>query len=72
MAKRQPTPLEALNRDHNWKMGSLRRTQAILQSFEVVSASNAALNALEVERQHHVDVFERRKRELAEHGYVLS
>lgn len=69
---REQTPLEKLARDHNWKMGSLRRTQAILQSFEVKSASVAALNALEVEREHHVERYERRKREIAEHGDYLS
>lgn len=72
MAKREQTPLEKLARDHNWKMGDMRRSEGIITNWFVQSAKVAALNALQVERQYHIDTYERRKSEISEFGQVLS
>lgn len=61
---RQPTKLEALNRDHNWRQGNLRRLMANVFAITDYDDCNAARALVQKEIDRTRDKFEAAKKEI--------
>ena len=70
MMARKQTPLETLARDHNWRMGRLRRDRCCIASWKCPSARIAGLHALDVEMKVAQDEFEEERTRLRQMATV--
>lgn len=62
--RREPTPLELLNRNHNWRMGQLRRLEVAVSILRHCDHQHIARNAILSEIQAEQQSFDAAKKDL--------